>query len=114
MRTGRNASGRTKSLISFVTGDRLVRLFGRELASTIPLPHEAQVVAMARGVQITGILLCVINGDDLRSCQCFIDLALAEAETTVERILMAGMDDWTGLAAFPGRGGRLHRDGRVG
>lgn len=36
------------------------RAFMRELASNIPLPTDAKMIAVARGVQIAGILLCVM------------------------------------------------------
>lgn len=49
---------------------------------------------------MTGILLCLLNGDDLRQCQCFIDLALEQAKTTVKRILTTALEDWTRLALF--------------
>lgn len=79
------------------------RIFAKELASRMPLPHEAKIVAVARGVQVTGILLCVVEGNDLTSCQCFIDLALAETKTRVKKILEAAVRDWAGLAEFPPR-----------
>ena len=53
--------------------------FARELASSIPLPTDAKMIAVARGVQIAGILLCVMDGRDLTKCECFTDLALAES-----------------------------------
>jgi hypothetical protein len=87
--------------VSLFTGDRIVQAFTRELAARIPLPYEAKVVAVARGIQITGILLCVVNGDDLTRCQCFVDLALEETKTRVKKILLAAVSDWAGLAAFP-------------
>ena len=74
--------------------------FARELASNIPLPTDAKMIAVARGVQIAGILLCVIDGRDLTKCECFTDLALAESKEQVQRILTAAMSDWTGLAQF--------------
>jgi hypothetical protein len=88
---------------SLMGGDRVVQAFVRELASSIPLPPDAKLVATARGIQVTGILLCVVNGDDLTRCQCFIDLALDEVKTRVKKILVAAMTDWAGLAKFPGR-----------
>ena len=75
--------------------------FTRELVSNIPLnPIDAKMVAVARGIQITGVLLCVITGRELTDCQCFIDLALAESKERVNQILVAGMSEWTGLAGF--------------
>ena len=32
--------------------------FAEELASNIPLPTDAKMVAVARGLQVTGVLLC--------------------------------------------------------
>lgn len=55
---------------------------------------------VARGLQVTGILLCLVDGRDLTRCQCFIDLALAETKSRVKQILLAAMDDWTRLATY--------------
>jgi hypothetical protein len=93
-------------LASLVGADRVAGTFVRELASRIPLPPDARLVATARSVQVTGILLCVVNGDDLTRCQCFIDLALNEAKTRVKKILTVAMTDWTKLADFPAKAGR--------
>jgi hypothetical protein len=77
------------------------RAFTEELVSNIPLkPIDAKMVAVARGIQITGILLCVMDNRDLTKCRCFIDLAVAESKERVNQILIAGMSDWTGLAQF--------------
>jgi hypothetical protein len=84
--------------------------FYEELASNIPLPTDAKMIAVARGVQIAGILLCVMDNRDLTKCECFIDLAKAETKERVNRILIAGMSDWTGLARFgPKPSGQLAR-----
>jgi len=66
----------------------------------IPLPIDAKMIAVARGVQVAGILLCVMEGRDLDKCECFIDLALAEAQERVKQVLIAAMSDWTELARF--------------
>ncbi|WP_350277133.1 hypothetical protein [Kribbella sp. HUAS MG21] len=78
----------------------LAKRFARELIERIPLPFDAKVVAAARGVQLTGILLCLMNSEDLRRCQCFVDLALEQAKTTVKKLLTTALEDWTQLAAF--------------
>jgi hypothetical protein len=90
-------------LTSILGRSRLEQRFARELARRIPLPGEGRLIATARGVQITGILLCVLNGDDLSRCQCFIDLALEESRTALKRILTTALDDWTALTAFPSK-----------
>ena len=58
------------------------------------------MVAVARGVQVAGILLCLMDDRDLKKCQCFIDLAVAETKERVNQILVAAMSDWTNLARF--------------
>ncbi|MEV5632325.1 hypothetical protein [Micromonospora tulbaghiae] len=90
-------------LASLLGGNRVVQSFARELASRIPLPPDAKMIATARGLQVAGVLLCVINGDDLTRCQCFIGLALEETKTQVKKILVAALEDWTGLAQFPAK-----------
>jgi len=85
---------------AFGAGDA-ARAFAEELASNIPLgPLDAKMIAVARGVQIAGILLCVMDNRDLAKCECFIDLALAETKERVNQILIAAMSGWTGLARF--------------
>jgi hypothetical protein len=74
--------------------------FTRELVSNIPLPIDAKMIAVARGVQVAGILLCVMDNRDLTKCECFIDLALAETKERVKQILIAAMSDWTNLKRF--------------
>jgi hypothetical protein len=78
----------------------LAQAFAEELASNIPLPLDAKMIAVARGVQVAGILLCVMDGRDLAKCECFRDLALAETKERVKQILVAGMSDWTSLKTF--------------
>jgi len=58
------------------------------------------MIAVARGVQVAGILLCVMDGRNLSKCECFIDLALAETKERVNQILVAAMSDWTSLKKF--------------
>ncbi|QOC91766.1 hypothetical protein [Micromonospora craniellae] len=88
-------------LAALLGGDRIVQAFARQLASNIPLPPDAKMVAAARGLQVTGVLLCLVNGGDLTRCQCFIDLALEETKTQIKKLLLAAMEDWTALAQFP-------------
>jgi len=74
--------------------------FAKELVPNIPLPIDAKTIAVARGVQVAGILLCVMDNRDLTKCECFIDLAKAETKERVDRMLVAAMSDWTNLARF--------------
>ena len=87
--------------VRFLGGGDAAQAFADELMSALPLPFDAKIVAAARGVQATGVLLCVMSGSDLTRCQCFIDLALAETKAQVKKILVMAMTDWTRLRAFP-------------
>lgn len=115
------AKAQIHALIGHATGwavkklgaDETAQAFADDLASNIPLPIDAKMVAVARGVQVAGILLCVIDNRDLTRCACFIDLARAETKERVQRILVAAMSDWVGLARFispPIRSGSLGAD----
>lgn len=73
----------------------------RELGNNIPLPMDKKAIAVARGVQVTGIALCIAEGSDLTRCPCFIDLALEETKDRVKQILAAARGDWKRLAEFP-------------
>jgi hypothetical protein len=88
-------------LVSRLNGSEIAQVFARELVSKLPLPTDPKLVAVARSLQVTGVLLCAFDRRDLTHCQCFIDLALIEAGSRVKSILTAALDDWTGLAAFP-------------
>ena len=91
--------------IRFLGGSDAVQAFVQELVAAIPLPTDAKFVAAARGLQVTGVLLCVMNDRDLRRCECFIDLALNETKAQVKKILIMAMGDWARLQAFPPKGG---------
>jgi hypothetical protein len=76
------------------------RAFTEELMSKIPLPIDAKMIAVARGVQVAGILLCVMDGRDLTKCECFRDLAIAETKERVNEMLVTAMSDWANLKRF--------------
>jgi hypothetical protein len=91
-------------LLSLIGVDTTVRKFAGELASNIPIAHvDVKIIAVARGLQVSGIVLCAFRDEDITRCHCFIDLALAEAKTRVKKILSAAMNDWVSLAMFPPR-----------
>lgn len=81
-------------------GSDIVQAFTEELISKIPLPIDAKMIAVARSLQVAGILLCVSDDNELRQCDCFIDLALTETKEVTKKILVAGMSDWVTLARF--------------
>jgi hypothetical protein len=93
-------------LFAWVAGrfgaDDAVQAFAKELASNMPLP-TAKTTAVARGLQVAGVLLCVMDNKSLQRCDCFIDLVHAETEERVKQILIAGMSDWVNLAKFQPR-----------
>jgi hypothetical protein len=74
--------------------------FTKELVVNLPLPTDAKMTAVARSIQVAGVLLCVMDNRDLTKCECFIDLAMAEAKERVNRMLVAAMSDSPGLARF--------------
>jgi hypothetical protein len=76
------------------------RDFTRELVANIPLPIDAKMVAVARSIQVAGIPLCVMDNRDLTKCECFADVAKAEAKERVTRLLAAAMSDRRNLARF--------------
>jgi hypothetical protein len=70
------------------------------------VPIDAKAIAIARGLQISGIVLCLMDNKDLTKCECFTDLALAETKERVKQILVAGMSDWSDLARFTPSSGK--------
>ena len=88
-------------IAALLTGNRMIQAVARKLARKIPLPWDHQVITVARGMQIIGILLCVRDGRNLAHCQCFVDLAIDETKERVKRILAGALDDWPDLEVFP-------------
>jgi hypothetical protein len=88
-------------LLALVGANSIAQVLARELFERLPLPHNMKIIAVGRGVQITGILLCVVSDRQLTECQCFIDLALAESKTRVKQIIIAAEGDWVNLKDFP-------------
>jgi hypothetical protein len=88
-------------ILSLIGVGAAAREFAGELATNIPvLPVDAKLIAVARGLQVTGIALCVIREENVTRCQCFVDLALAETKTQVRKILVTALGDWAQLAEF--------------
>ena len=88
-------------VMSLLGSSKFEQSLVRELIKRLPLPWDAKLIATARGIQITGILLCLADGRDLTRCECFIALALEETKTRVKKILAAALSDWVHLAEFP-------------
>jgi hypothetical protein len=90
----------TGSVVSRVTGwfggSAVEQAVVRELAKRIPIPGvDQKATAVARCLQVIGIVLCLSVGSPLNRCQSFIDLALTETKEGVKQILIGAMDDWT-------------------
>lgn len=90
------------SLFGLLGRPRIERVFAQELARRIPLPGGGHLSAAARGLQITGIYLCVVHRRDLTGCACLRDVLFAEGEDHLHRLLRGGLEDWSGLPARVG------------
>lgn len=97
--------GRLAGLIAqALRADRVTTIFVEQLTARIPIPPmDTKMVAVARVVQLTGIVLCLETDTDLTNCPCFRALALSEAKRRVVAILVAGVGDWTKLTHFGSR-----------
>jgi hypothetical protein len=95
-------AGELASQAASVVGVRGAALdFTRELVKRIPIgPVDVKLTAAARTIQIAGIVLCLMNGQDLTRCDCFIDLALEETKERVSQILETRLANWAELARF--------------
>jgi hypothetical protein len=81
--------------------DRPARAFAGEVAANIPLGAiDAKTIAVARSIQVSGVVLCMMQGRTLAQCRCFRDLALAETKERVSKILLGAMGDWSDLRKF--------------
>jgi hypothetical protein len=87
--------------ISLLGGNWFVQVLAKNIASKLPLPWDAKIIAIARGIQVIGVFACIAGDQDLTRCQCFIDLAIEETKTRVKQILAAAVDDWADLKNFP-------------
>jgi hypothetical protein len=79
----------------------IVQAFAHQLTDKIPLGPDAHLVALARGLQMTGILICVSGGRELTRCPCFRDLSRSETQIQLHDLLIAAMSDWRELKDFP-------------
>lgn len=72
----------------------------RQLAGRIPLGVDDLPVAVARGMQLAGLVACLGNGIPLGRCACYRDIVTHEIKPMVNRLLAAGTEDWQGLGAL--------------
>jgi hypothetical protein len=83
------------------------RQFASELVRHLPLPTvDENLIAAARGLQVTGIVVCVARSRPVMQCACFTDVVIVEGQAKVKSLITAGMEDWAGLGRFraPGPG----------
>jgi hypothetical protein len=80
------------------------RQFASELVKQLPLPTvDENLIAAARGLQVTGIVVCLARSSPLTQCACFTDVVLVEGQAKVKSLITAGMEDWAGLGTLGGR-----------
>jgi hypothetical protein len=88
--------------VRLLGGGDVVQAFTQELVSALPLPAlDAKLVAASRGIQVTGVLICVLADRALTKCDCFIALALTETKAQVNKVLVTAMTDWARLQPLP-------------
>lgn len=83
-------------------GSGLMVAFARELASRLTLPFDAQLAAVARGLQLAGICVCLLTGVELADCACLRDVLRAEGEKQVEALVSGAVEDWRELPGLLG------------
>lgn len=89
-------------LFSLLNRSRIERIFARQLAKRIPIPLvDDHLPAVARGLQVTGIVICFLNDRELTRCACFVDLVIEEGKARVKQIITAAATDWTQLHHVP-------------
>lgn len=70
----------------------LERLVARQFARHIPLPGSEQIEALARTLQVYGILLCLVAGK-LRSCSCLQDLSGHLVDENIREIVTDSLNE---------------------
>jgi hypothetical protein len=67
----------------------------------VPLPFvDHYAVIAARGLQVAGIVMCVLHRQPVVSCACFKDVVMAEGKERMNAMLVAAADDWSGFRRF--------------
>jgi hypothetical protein len=82
------------SLLGRAFGHKAENAFVRELATSIPLPGDAKFVALAQGIRIVGVGLCVAQYGAPEQCYCFEALALRYGKEATKKLLIAEGDMW--------------------
>lgn len=101
-----NGIGKAASHILGLLGrSSLERTFAEEIAKRIHLPVvDEKMTAVARGLQITGIGVCCLQGYDLGNCACFVDVVKTEGKAQARRLIISGAQEWASLHNLKLRG----------
>ncbi|MHA4819860.1 hypothetical protein ACXZ65_36520 [Streptomyces aculeolatus] len=92
------AIGAPTAVIAEVAPPSIERTFASELAAHVTLPLDAQLTTAARGLQIIGIVSCLLNGTELKACACFCDVMRIESKERVGELTRRAVEDWEGLS----------------
>lgn len=98
-----------KRLLEFLEWPFAAKAFALELArgleSLALLPVDQKLKATARGLQLTGIFVCAVQGSNLERCPCLRDFVAVEVtqlgEEFLNRFISAGANDWADLGRLP-------------
>jgi hypothetical protein len=85
------------SLLERLGTPRVARALGKELAKRIPMPWDHQCIVVARGMQVAGIVICVLNDRDLTECDCFVDVVISEGKERIEELMRKAAGNWRHL-----------------
>lgn len=67
------------------------------LVRGLPHPWDIKLTVAARGMQATGILICLLGGNALATCPCFQDLALGLTKDQLKEFVHGMGQDWLRL-----------------
>ncbi|OFB38785.1 hypothetical protein Manayef4_21295 [Frankia sp. CgMI4] len=94
----------TDRTLELLNRSSIERQFAAELVKRLPLPTVGEnLIATARGLQVTGIVVCVAESRPLTECACFTDVVRVEGQDKVKSLITAGMADWAGLGTIDTR-----------
>lgn len=65
------------------------------------LPGMDHLAATARAMQVLGIISCAAQDRDMTTCACLKAIVEADGEEVLDKVIMAGADDWIKLAGLP-------------
>lgn len=74
---------------------RYEQVLARELGKRAPLPLvDDHATALARGLQIVGIAMCLHAERPLVQCACFKDVVLAEGKDRIKQLMQYSIENW--------------------